>query len=62
MTSLSTPVAWRRYDVQAVLSAVLLPVFLCALGPWWSAHQFYELDEGINLEKAALVSERLPPL
>jgi uncharacterized membrane protein len=56
MTSLFWRVVWRRYDVQAVLPAVLLPVCLCFLGPWWSAYQFYELDEGINLEKAALVA------
>jgi hypothetical protein len=55
MTSLSTPIVWRRYDMQAVLAAVLLPVCACVLGPWWSIYEFH-LDEGINLIKGALVA------
>jgi hypothetical protein len=55
MTSLSTPIVWRLYDVQAVLPAALLPVCVCVLGPWWSQYQF-NIDEGVNLIKGALVA------
>jgi len=56
MTSLSSPIASRlRLDVEALLPALLLPIFICLLGPWWSVYQFH-INEGINLSKAALVA------
>ena len=55
MTLFSTFFVWRRYDVQAVLPALLLPICVCLLGPWWSTYQLHT-DEGFNLMKAALVA------
>ena len=36
--------------------AVLFPLFLCLLGPWWDIYQFNH-DEGMNLATAALIAE-----
>jgi 4-amino-4-deoxy-L-arabinose transferase-like glycosyltransferase len=56
MTEISIPVAERRrVEVEALLPVLLLGVWLCLLGPWWSVYQF-DTDEGINLMKAALVA------
>jgi len=37
------------------MPAVILPLWLCILGPWWIVYEFH-LNEGINLIKGALVA------
>src|SRR5262245_12551418 len=56
MTTLSMPVTIRgRFDVQALMPAAILPLWLCILGPSWTVYEFH-LNEGINLIKGALVA------
>jgi hypothetical protein len=56
MTQISVPIAiGRRYDIQALLPAAILPLWLTLLGPWWVVYEFHA-DEGVNLMKAALVA------
>lgn len=48
---------WHRTNQCAIalFPAVLLPVCICLLGPWWLVYQFHP-DEGVNLLKGALVA------
>src|SRR5262249_22230648 len=42
-------------DIQALAPAAILPFWLCVLGPWWGGYEL-NINEGINLIKAALVA------